>query len=207
MENLIPVVLYELLVFCQTTLIMEFVSNGYKKVHGIFANLAKYFNSCKCCISGDTGAITHCWVSDILCQSIRKLFTSDCHHLGRNTFSNYIQKYTFQDHYKFLCQDHFLVPWFVFTMSRHVSIWLDHLMHWIHSVTMTKIRWNVTFSQVMPIVPALLPCDANCIINGIILFIRWRQSKQGVTWLFWSVYTSASITCHQWVCQWLHFVW
>ena len=33
----------------------------------------------------------------------------------------------------------------------------------------------------MPLVPALLPCDVN--FSGIILFIRWSQLKQGVTWL------------------------
>ena len=33
--------------------------------------------------------------------------------------------------------------------------------------------------NVMPLVPALLSCDANCIINGT---IRCRQLKQGVTW-------------------------
>ena len=35
-------------------------------------------------------------------------------------------------------------------------------------------------SHVMPLVPGLLSCDAKCISNGIILFTRWRQLKQGV---------------------------
>ena len=39
------------------------------------------------------------------------------------------------------------------------------------------------FSPLIPLVPALLPCDANCIISGIILFIRWRHCKQDVTCL------------------------
>ena len=43
--------------------------------------------------------ITHSSVIDILCQSIRELFTSECHNLGRNTYSNYMQKHTFQDCY------------------------------------------------------------------------------------------------------------
>ena len=40
----------------------------------------------------------------------------------------------------------------------------------------------------MPLVPVLLSCNANCIISGTILFIRWRQLKQWVKWFFW--------TCH-----------
>ena len=46
-----------------------------------------------------------------------------------------------------------------------------------------------------------MACDANCIINGNILFITWRQLKQGVTSLSWScnaVGTSVSITWHWW---------
>ena len=39
------------------------------------------------------------------------------------------------------------------------------------------------FNHVMPLVPALLSCDSNCIINGTISFIRWRQLIQGVIWL------------------------
>ena len=51
--------------------------------------------------------------TEILCQPLRELFTSECHHLGRST-SNYIQKHTFQDHYiKYISfsflQDHCVV--------------------------------------------------------------------------------------------------
>ena len=58
--------------------------------------------------------ITYSWVIDTLCQLIRELFTSLCHHLGRNISSNYIQEHTFQDYYiKHTLfssyQDHFLV--------------------------------------------------------------------------------------------------
>ena len=43
--------------------------------------------------------ITYSWVIDILCQPTSELFTSDCHHLGGNTSSDYIQKHTFQNHH------------------------------------------------------------------------------------------------------------
>ena len=47
------------------------------------------------------------------------------------------------------------------------------------------------FSQVLPLLPAFLSCDGNCIINGTILFIRWRQLKKRcdrtplVMWCCW----------------------
>ena len=52
------------------------------------------------------------------------------------------------------------------------------------------------FSHMMPLVPELLSCNITCISNGTIMFIGWRQLKQGVTWFFWScdvVGISASI--------------
>ena len=36
----------------------------------------------------------------------------------------------------------------------------------------------------IPLAPALLSCYTFYIINGTILFIRWRQFKQGMTWFF-----------------------
>ena len=35
------------------------------------------------------------------------------------------------------------------------------------------------FSHIMPLAPALLSCDANCITNGTIFFIRYRKLKKG----------------------------
>ena len=42
------------------------------------------------------------------------------------------------------------------------------------------------FTHWMLLAPALLSCNFNCISNCTILFIMWRQLKQGVTRLFWS---------------------
>ena len=58
--------------------------------------------------------VTHSRVIDILCQPISEMSTSECNHLYRNTFSNDIQKHSFQDHYMSYIlfpffQDHFLV--------------------------------------------------------------------------------------------------
>ena len=58
--------------------------------------------------------VSHSWDTDTLCQSIRKLSTSGCHHLNRNTCSTDIKKHNFQDHYVnyvsfSFFQDHFLV--------------------------------------------------------------------------------------------------
>ena len=56
--------------------------------------------------------ITHSSGIDILCQPIRELFTSDCHHLGRNKSSNYIQKHTSRPSFK---------VYIVFLLSRQFS--------------------------------------------------------------------------------------
>ena len=58
--------------------------------------------------------LTHFWVIVILHPTIREPFTPQCHNLGRNTSSNYIQKHTFEDHYiKYILfssfQDNYLV--------------------------------------------------------------------------------------------------
>ena len=37
----------------------------------------------------------------------------------------------------------------------------------------------------MPLVPTFLSCYANYIINGIILFIMWKQLQNGMISIFW----------------------
>ena len=109
----------------------------------------------------------------------------------------------------------------VYTMTRHVFTYLDISKQWLDISVMPVIPMysldhneknevkNDFFSYVMPLVPALLSCDAKCTINGTILLIRWRHLKQGMTWFLWfcdAFGTSASITWHWWHCQWHHFV-
>ena len=61
------------------------------------------------------------------------------------------------------------------------------------------------FGHVMPLISTSILCDVYGIVNGITAFLRSRQSKWGVTWLFGSCETTGtdiSITwwwqCHQW---------
>ena len=57
--------------------------------------------------------------------------------------------------------------------------WCCQRYHCIYKVTMIKMRWNMTFSHVTPLIPSLLSCYAKCIISGTVLFITWIQLKQG----------------------------
>ena len=78
------------------------------------------------------------------------------------------------------------MSWHVWTMSRHISLWCQLLsmvpLHSLGNNDQNKVKHDF-FNHVMPLVTALLSCDANCIINGTILFIRQRQLETGVTWL------------------------
>ena len=55
-----------------------------------------------------------------------------------------------------------------------------------------QMTWNMTFSHVMPLVPIVLSCDANCIINGTILFNSMKKIKKKchMTWSCDAVGTS-----------------
>ena len=60
-----------------------------------------------------------------------------------------------------------------------------------------QIEVRHDFQSYASIVPALLSCDTNCIINTTILFIRWRNWNK-VWHDFWSLDAAGSIgsTCH-----------
>ena len=70
--------------------------------------------------------ITHSSVIEILCQPIRKLLTSRCHHLYRNEWFNHIQKYTFPDYY----MKHILFSFLQDDHIKHIliSFLIDHFL-------------------------------------------------------------------------------
>ena len=79
-------------------------------------------------------------------------------------------------------------------------------LHSLGNIDQNKVKREL-FGHVMQSEPASLSCDANCIVNGIILFIRWRQLKQVLyDSCSCDVNTSASITWHWWYCQWYHIL-
>ena len=103
----------------------------------------------------------------------------------------------------------FKMSWYIYS-SLYISVMSRVLsMTPLHSLghnDQHKVKHHF-FSHVMSLLTTLLPSNDNCIINATILFILWRQLKQGA-WLFWScdgVSTSVSITWQWQHCQWLHF--
>ena len=59
------------------------------------------------------------------------------------------------------------------------------------------------FVLVTPFGPALASCDTNSFVNGTTAFLRWRQLKWGVTWLFDNCDAIGSVISVMW-CQWCH---
>ena len=63
--------------------------------------------------------ITHTSIIDILCKLIREVLTSECHHLYRNSCSNYIQKPTIQDHHM---NKYYFLPFKTIFYSSHKGV-------------------------------------------------------------------------------------
>ena len=68
-----------------------------------------------------------------------------------------------------------------------IPLWCQWHCQWHHCIHyITMIKWvGMTFFHVMPLVPALLSCNANCIIKGTIFFMMCNMAFL-VTWCqFW----------------------
>ena len=73
-------------------------------------------------------------------------------------------------------------------------IWYHWHWHWcqlmpkmssmtpLHFLSQNKVQ-NI-FGHLTTLVPALAPLDVSGVINGTIIFIRWRQLNWDATWLF-----------------------
>ena len=89
--------------------------------------------------------------------------------------------------------------------------WHHKWHHWIPKVKMIECYTTCVFHHVMPMVSVLASCDATDIVNGIIEFLRSRQSKWGATWLLQCDAIGINISiiwCRKWcsLCHWIPYV-